>query len=81
MDPLDLVGLTKLMQRSNGSPVVKIGLIDGPVVSGHVELAKALLRELPGSNGVTCALASSPACLHGTFVAGILCAKRNSRDR
>jgi subtilisin family serine protease len=78
IDPLELVGLTQLMQRSSGSPVVRIGLIDGPVVLGHADLAGALLSELPGANSVTCALASSPACLHGTFVAGILCAKRNS---
>jgi subtilisin family serine protease len=78
MDPLELVGLTKLMQRSSGRPFVKIGLIDGPVVLGHADLAGALLSELPGANSVTCALASSSACLHGTFVAGILSAKRNS---
>jgi subtilisin family serine protease len=78
IDPLELVGLTELIQRSSGSPAVKIGLIDGPVVLKHPDLEGALLNELPGPNSVGCALARSPACLHGTFVAGMLCAKRDS---
>ena len=32
MDPLDLVKLTALMERTRGNPEVKIGLIDGPVL-------------------------------------------------
>jgi Subtilase family/PatG C-terminal len=75
MDPLDLVKLTALMERTAGSPEVKI---DGPVVTQHVDLASENLREIPGANGATCAQAKSAACLHGTFVAGILSAKRNS---
>jgi len=78
MDPLDLVKLTALMERTSGSPEVKIGLIDGPVVTQHPDLASGQLRELPGNNGATCTQANSTACLHGTFVAGILSAKRNS---
>jgi subtilisin family serine protease len=78
MDPLDLVKLTALMERTSGSPDVKIGLIDGPVVTQHPDLAGDHLREIPGSNGATCAQTNSVACLHGTFVAGILSAKRNS---
>jgi hypothetical protein len=33
MDPRDLVTLTALMERTTGSPEIKIGLIDGPVVT------------------------------------------------
>jgi subtilisin family serine protease len=78
MDPLDLVKLTALMQRSSGSPDVKIGLIDGPVVTQHPDLTGNHLQEIPGQYGATCARPSSTACRHGTFVTGILCAKRNT---
>ena len=78
MAPLDLVRLTPLMERSSGSPEVKIGLIDGPVVTQHPDLAVEHLRAIPGNNGATCTRANSTACLHGTFVVGILSAKRNS---
>lgn len=77
MDPLNLVKLTALMERFSGSPEVKIGLIDGPVATQHPDLGE-FLREIPGNNGATCTQANSIACTHGTFVAGILSAKRNS---
>lgn len=78
MNPLDLVKLTALMERTSGSPEVKVGLIDGPVAVQHADMAGENLREIPGNNGATCTQANSTACLHGTFVAGILSAKRNS---
>jgi subtilisin family serine protease len=78
MFPLELVHLTMLMERTSGSPEVKIGLIDGPVVTQHADLVGEHIREIPGNNRVTCAQASSTACQHGTFIAGILSAKRNS---
>src|SRR3954447_20812074 len=76
--PLELVKLNALMERATGSPEVKIGLIDGPVVTQHPDLIGERLHEISGKNGATCTAANSMACLHGTFVAGILCAKRNS---
>jgi subtilisin family serine protease len=78
MDPLDLVKLTALMERTSGSPELRIGLIDGPVVTQHADLAGAHLREIPGNNGGACTQANGAACLHGTFVAGILSAKWGS---
>jgi subtilisin family serine protease len=66
------------MERTAGSPAVKIGLIDGPVVTRHPDLAGEHLREMPGDRGGTCTQTNSAACLHGTFVAGILSARRNS---
>lgn len=78
MTPLDLVKLTALMERTSGSPELKIGLIDGPVVTQHPDLAGEHLREILGNNGGACTQANSAACLHGTFVAGILSAKRGS---
>jgi len=78
MVPLELVKLTALMDRTSGRSEVKLGLIDGPVVTRHPDLAGEHLREIPGHNSATCTQANSTACLHGTFVAGILSAKRNS---
>ena len=78
MAPLEQAKLTALMERTRGGPEGKIGLIDGPVVTRHPDLTAEHLREIPGNNGATCTQANSAACLHGTFVAGILSAKRNS---
>lgn len=78
MIPLELVKLIALMERTSGSPEVKIGLIDGPIATQHPDLAEGHLREIFSNNGASCTQANSTACLHGTFVAGILSAKRDS---
>jgi subtilisin family serine protease len=78
MDPLDLVKLTPLMELTRGSPELKIGLIDGPVLIQHPDLAGQHLHELLGEGAGACSQADSAACLHGTFVAGILSARRGS---
>jgi len=78
MTPLDLVGLTPLINRTTGRPVVTVALIDGPVAMNHPELARENIREVSGNGNGTCTQTSSVACLHGTFVAGILSAKRGS---
>ena len=78
MTPLELVRLTPLIDRTSGRPEVTIGLIDGPVVMDHPELANQHVREIPGNGSAACTQANSTACLHGTFVAGILSAKRGS---
>lgn len=78
MTPLDLVGLTPLINRTSGRPDITIGLIDGPVAISHPDLAGQAIREISGNGRGTCAQADSLACLHGTFVAGILSAKRSS---
>ncbi len=75
---LDLVKLTPLMQRTSGSPELKIGLIDGPVVIRHPDLSSRRLLEISGHGGGSCTRTTSAACLHGTFVAGILSAKRGT---
>jgi subtilisin family serine protease len=73
---LRLINLLSLMELSRGRPEIAVGLIDGPVSVDHVDLA-GTIREVPGA-AATCAQASSDACRHGTFVAGILSAKRGS---
>lgn len=78
MAPLDLVRLTPLIDRTGGNPDVAIGLIDGPVALDHPQFAGQHIRELPGNGTGACAQTHSSACSHGTFVAGILSAKRGS---
>lgn len=78
MNHLDLVKLPPLMELTSGRPEVVVGLIDGPVATSHPDLANRHIREIPGRMLGTCTQAESSACLHGTFVAGILCAKRSS---
>ena len=77
-NPLNLVRLTELMEITTGRPEIKVGLIDGPIVKNHPDLAGENIHEVPGKSGA-CARTSSVACWHGTFVAGILSAKRGSK--
>src|ERR1700733_2966442 len=76
--PLELVHLDRLMAVTTGSAEVKIGLIDGPIALNHPALSAQNIREIPGKLAGSCARAGSSACIHGTFVAGILTAKRES---
>src|SRR5260370_18936559 len=78
MNHLDLVKLTALMERTSGKPEIVVGLLDGPVATNHPDLEREHIREIPGSRRGVCTQTRSVACLHGTFVAGILCAKRGS---
>ncbi len=55
-----------------------VGLIDGPVAIDHPDLAGRSIQEVAGKFGGACSRASSVACMHGTFVAGMLSAKRSS---
>jgi subtilisin family serine protease len=73
-----LVGLTPLMARTSGRPEISIGLIDGPVALDHPDLAAENVREVAGKIPAACADASDAACAHGTFIAGILVARRTS---
>ena len=75
---LDLIRLTPLLERTSGRSEVKIGLIDGPVALDHPDLTTENIQEVPGEFAGACALSSSAACTHGTFVAGILLGKRGS---
>jgi len=49
MDSLDLVKLTALMKITSGRPEITVGLIDGPVVMNHSDLAGENIREMPGN--------------------------------
>jgi subtilisin family serine protease len=78
MTPLDLVKLPQLMELTAGRSDIMVGLIDGPIVIHHSELARENIREVAPTAPGMCTKAASAACIHGTFVAGILCAKRGS---
>lgn len=78
-NPLDLVNLRPLMDLSSGRAETTIALIDGPVATDHKDLSSTNIREIPGRLHGTCARASSTACMHGTFVAGVLSATRGSQ--
>lgn len=78
MNALRLVGLPRLMELTPGRRDVVMGLVDGPVDTGHPDLADASIRTLAGT-GASCRKDSTEASRHGTFVAGILVARRDTR--
>lgn len=78
MNPLDLVKLTPLMQRTGGRAEIKVGLIDGPVAMDHPDFAGQNILQVGRKLSASCSRSSSFACSHGTFVAGVLGGKRNS---
>jgi subtilisin family serine protease len=78
MGPLDFVNLSPLMARTIGRAEVTIGLIDGPVATDHPGLAGSEILVVKGQYSGVCSMTSSVACMHGTFVAGVLLAKRGS---
>jgi subtilisin family serine protease len=55
-----------------------VGLIDGPVALELPDFKSAGIREIPGKLKGTCNRVETVACSHGTFVAGILAARRGS---
>jgi subtilisin family serine protease len=78
MNPLDLVQLTALMGVTEGRAETSVGLIDGPVNSVHPDLTGANISEVKGRASGACAVSESAACGHGTFVAGMLAARRGA---
>ena len=78
MNPLRTVNLTALMERTVGRAEIIIGLIDGPVALNHLDLTTENIRALPEGGNSRCTQIDSLACQHGTFIAGILVAKRGS---
>jgi subtilisin family serine protease len=66
------------MELTSGSPRITIGLIDGPVATDHPELNAESLKEIHGTPTGSCSDVTSVACVHRTFVGGVLGAKRGS---
>jgi subtilisin family serine protease len=75
---LELVRLSALMALSEGSPTVIVALIDGPVVLEHPDLETRGILTVERAHVVGCNTPTSAACRHGTFVAGMLKARRGS---
>jgi subtilisin family serine protease len=76
MDPLEQVKLHSLMAISTGKPEIVIGLIDGPIDFNHSAFQGSNITTVKDSQYAACRSANSIACIHGTFIAGMLCAKR-----
>lgn len=78
MDPVEFVRLPRLMTLTRGRADLVVGLVDGPVTLDHPDLATRNIRTLDGIRGA-CRDTGSASCWHGTFVAGILAARRGGR--
>lgn len=78
-DFLNLVKLNGLMSATHGHPELTIGLVDGVIMDSHPALKTANLKMIstPESNGI-CEVEDSLACIHGTFIAGMLAADRDT---
>ena len=77
MDPLEFVRLPGLMALTRGRAELVVGLLDGPVALDHPDLADGIVRTLAGASGA-CRDPESASCRHGTFVAGMLTARRGA---
>ena len=58
-----LVQLTPLMKVTNGGAEIGIGLIDGPVLKDHPELASEKIRSVPEEAEGRCTGPDSVACM------------------
>ena len=78
MDALQAVNLRSLMRLSEGIPEVSVGVVDGPVDLSHADFSESDIRELAGAIPASCSKTQTIACAHGTYVAGMLSARRGS---
>jgi subtilisin family serine protease len=77
-DPASSVGLDRLMELTSGDSKVVIALLDGPVAVRHPDLSETAIRQVDDTGSEQGMDERTPATAHGTFVAGILGAKRGS---
>lgn len=77
-EPLDLVGLSGLMEITGGSADVVVGIVDGPVALDHPGLAPGRIRALGELREAACRDQESMSCRHGTLVAGVLAGRRGA---
>ena len=77
MYPLDLINLQSLMDISIGSPKVHVGIIDGPVDIRHPAFQNSKIKSSKLFSSIECNNTLSIACIHGTFITGILCSRRD----
>ncbi len=74
----ELVKLPDLMAVTAGTADLIVGLVDGPVALDHPDLATGNVHALPEASG-TSRHVGSASRRHGTFVAGILAARRGAQ--
>jgi subtilisin family serine protease len=78
MEAVDLVRLPPLMSLGHGRPEISVALVDGPVAGDHPDLSRSSIKAISSGAAATCLRTNSAACTHGTLVAGILVAHRES---
>lgn len=72
------LNLERLYTSTSGRADIRIALIDGPVDTGHIDFQGATISRISGDEETGCYIPGSPACQHGTFVTGVICADRAS---
>lgn len=72
---LSRLGLNNLQRADDGIQRIKIGLVDGSIDTSHPALSNANIRLL---NGERCHSKGSEGCRHGTFMAGVMVASKDS---
>jgi subtilisin family serine protease len=77
LDPRELARLSALMNITAGRPELIIGLLDGPVDTHHPDL-ESPISTVSAKASAHCGDPVGPACHHGTFIAGVLGARRGS---
>jgi subtilisin family serine protease len=75
-DAVATVGLAPVMDLTTGVPDIAVAVIDGPV-GNHPDLATESIRHISGADGPVNPN-NGVALEHGTYVAGILAARRGS---
>jgi subtilisin family serine protease len=78
MDAVSRLRLTSLMAKSTGRGI-SIGVIDGPVDLNHEAFTGSKIRTTKNSEVAACRNADNIACIHGTFVTGILTGRRETQ--
>ncbi len=75
---LEQINIAKLLNETKGNPELIIAMIDGPVNTRHPAFAQASINNLENPEFIVCQNTDSLACMHGTFIAGVLVASRES---
>jgi subtilisin family serine protease len=77
-DPTELVELRPLMDLTTGRGEITISVIDGPASTDHPAFSGSRIRKIEGGLPASCRAEASLACVHGTYVIGMLASNRAS---
>jgi subtilisin family serine protease len=78
MNLFDFVGLSPLMERTEGTRDITVSVIDGPARLDHPAFSRQRIRAIEKRSPAACQNVESYACNHGTFVLGMLAANRGA---